>query len=111
MVDIFKPTLKLFAQFWFEGRSDPVLQVLTSYRYIWYKEWGNAKNGILQPYLMSFPVMTSDVFKLEIQAFQAQNQALINRKEPLRAPKAWFWALVWLEKLEWELVHTTNFEL
>ena len=50
-------------------------------------------------------VITSDVFKLEIQAFQTQSQAFLRLK---KCPKVWYLALVWFEKLDFRAVWHNN---
>lgn len=51
MIDRIEPTVVTYCQFWFEGKKEPVIAKSFEYKYIWYKKWGNYKQGIYQPYL------------------------------------------------------------
>lgn len=51
MIDRIEPTVITYCQFWFEGKKEPVITKTFEYKYIWYKKWGNYKQGIYQPYL------------------------------------------------------------
>ncbi|XP_069187451.1 uncharacterized protein [Procambarus clarkii] len=52
MMNRINPTVKTHCQIWYDDNNSPVISNITEYRYIWIKEWGNQKQGILQPYLM-----------------------------------------------------------
>lgn len=52
MIDRLEPRVKTFCQLWFEGYKEPVFAKVWEYKYIWYKKWGNYKNGLFQPYLI-----------------------------------------------------------
>ncbi|RZF33621.1 hypothetical protein LSTR_LSTR006999 [Laodelphax striatellus] len=53
MIDRIEPTVKTYCQFWFDNRKEPVFVRVMEYKYIWYKKWGNYKQGIFQPYLIA----------------------------------------------------------
>lgn len=53
MIDRIEPTVKTYCQFWFENHKEPVFIKTMEYKYIWYKKWGNYKQGIFQPYLIA----------------------------------------------------------
>ncbi|CAB3369777.1 uncharacterized protein LOC135935988 [Cloeon dipterum] len=53
MLDRIEPKVKTFCQFWFEDQKEPAIIEVMEYKYIWYKKWGNYKQGILQPYLIA----------------------------------------------------------
>ncbi|MPC36044.1 hypothetical protein E2C01_029489 [Portunus trituberculatus] len=52
MADRIKPAVKTHCQLWYEGQGTPVVAKVVEYRYIWVHDWGNYRNGILQPYLL-----------------------------------------------------------
>ncbi len=37
----------------FSGQAEPVISKVLEYKYIWYRKWGNYKQGIFQPYLLA----------------------------------------------------------
>lgn len=53
MINRIEPSIKTYCQFWFENNKEPVLVKVMEYKYIWYKKWGNYKQGIFQPYLIA----------------------------------------------------------
>ncbi|XP_075219198.1 uncharacterized protein LOC142323449 [Lycorma delicatula] len=53
MINRIEPTIKTYCQFWFENHKEPVFVKVMEYKYIWYKKWGNYKQGIYQPYLIA----------------------------------------------------------
>lgn len=53
MIDRIEPTVLTYCQFWFDGKKEPVIAKSFEYKYIWYKKWGNYKQGIYQPYLIA----------------------------------------------------------
>lgn len=53
MINRIEPTVKTHCQFWFENNKEPVFTKVMEYKYIWYKKWGNYKQGIFQPYLIA----------------------------------------------------------
>ena len=53
MIDRIEPKVKTHCLFWFEASKDPVVTPVVEYKYIWSKKWGNYKQGVLQPYLIS----------------------------------------------------------
>lgn len=53
MIDRIEPSVVTHCQFWFENQNEPVIVKSFEYKYIWYKKWGNYKQGIFQPYLIA----------------------------------------------------------
>ena len=53
MINRLEPKVKTFCQLWFSDSSEPVISKVLEYRYIWYKKWGNYKQGLYQPYLLA----------------------------------------------------------
>ncbi|KAK4878373.1 hypothetical protein RN001_010879 [Aquatica leii] len=53
MINRIQPTVLTYCQFWFNRKIKPVIVKSFEYKYIWFKEWGNYKQGIYQPYLIS----------------------------------------------------------
>lgn len=53
MIDRIEPTIKTYCQFWFSEHTEPVVVKTMEYKYIWYKKWGNYKQGVYQPYLIA----------------------------------------------------------
>jgi len=53
MIDRIEPVVITHCQLWFEGNKEPVITKSFEYKYIWYKKWGNYKQGIYQPYLIA----------------------------------------------------------
>jgi len=53
MIDRIEPTVKTHCLLWYDAAKDPVVTPVVEYKYVWNKKWGNYKQGLLQPYLMS----------------------------------------------------------
>jgi len=53
MINRIEPTVKTFCQLWFNKTQEPIFSKVLEYKYIWYKKWGNYKQGIFQPYLLA----------------------------------------------------------
>ncbi|XP_026467380.1 uncharacterized protein LOC113370925 [Ctenocephalides felis] len=53
MIDRIEPTIITYCQFWFADQQTPVFAKLFEYKYIWNKAFGNYKQNIYQPYLMT----------------------------------------------------------
>ncbi|XP_047740917.1 uncharacterized protein LOC125179322 [Hyalella azteca] len=53
MINRLEPQVKTTCQLWFKSYKVPVFATVHEYKYVWRKQWGNPKNGQLQPYLMS----------------------------------------------------------
>ncbi|XP_022657968.1 uncharacterized protein LOC111248999 [Varroa destructor] len=53
MIDRIKPTTK-YCLLWYDNATMPVVS-LASYTYAWYSRWGNYKDGLLQPFIVSCP--------------------------------------------------------
>ncbi|XP_049779911.1 uncharacterized protein LOC126176783 [Schistocerca cancellata] len=64
MIDRIEPKTKLTCQLWFEGEKAPVFSQVYEYKYMWNAKWGNHKQGILQPYLISCKVPDSHKSKV-----------------------------------------------
>ncbi|KAK5640523.1 hypothetical protein RI129_011334 [Pyrocoelia pectoralis] len=58
MLDRIAPTVTTYCQFWFDGKKEPVIVKSLEYNYIWHKGWGNYRQGIYQPYLISCNIPT-----------------------------------------------------
>lgn len=59
MINRIEPSVRTHCQLWFEDRKQPVIVRTMEYKYIWYKKWGNYKQGIFQPYLIACQVPKS----------------------------------------------------
>lgn len=53
MINRIEPTVKTHCQFWFESQKEPIFVKTLEYKYVWYRKWGNYKQGIYQPYLIA----------------------------------------------------------
>ncbi|XP_077295621.1 uncharacterized protein LOC143917881 [Arctopsyche grandis] len=53
MINRIEPTVVTHCQLWFDNQNEPVIVKTLEYKYIWYKKWGNYKQGIFQPYLLA----------------------------------------------------------
>lgn len=53
MIDRLEPKVKTYCQLWFNSTKEPIFSQVLEYKYIWYKKWGNYKQGIFQPYLLA----------------------------------------------------------
>ena len=53
MINRLEPKVKTFCQLWFPDSKEPVISKVLEYKYIWYKKWGNYKQGLYQPYLLA----------------------------------------------------------
>jgi len=62
MIDRIEPTVKTHCLLWFSASKDPVVTPVVEYKYIWSKKWGNYKQGVLQPYLISCQLPTKGVW-------------------------------------------------
>ncbi len=56
MINRLKPEVRTLCHLWFPGEKAPVVAKVLEYKYIWYKKWGNYKQGIFQPYLLACQV-------------------------------------------------------
>ncbi|GLV36768.1 uncharacterized protein CBL_02397 [Carabus blaptoides fortunei] len=59
MINRIEPTVVTHCQIWYDGKKHPVIVKTFEYKYIWYKKWGNYKQGIYQPYLIACPIPES----------------------------------------------------
>ncbi|CAH0767342.1 unnamed protein product [Bemisia tabaci] len=59
MLNRIEPKMVTHCQFWFENEKEPVVNKVMEYKYVWYKKWGNYKQGILQPYLITCQIPAS----------------------------------------------------
>lgn len=48
-----KESVAMYCQLWYDDLESSYIVPLEEYHYIWYREWGNAVDGIAQPYLFS----------------------------------------------------------
>ena len=53
MINRLEPQVKTFCQLWFSDSGEAVVSKVLEYKYIWYKKWGNYKQGLFQPYLLA----------------------------------------------------------
>ena len=53
MIDRIEPTVKSYCLLWYDVAKDPVKTPVLEYKYVWFKKWGNYKQGLLQPYLLA----------------------------------------------------------
>ena len=53
MINRLEPKVKTFCQLWFNDSKEPIFSKVLEYKYIWYKKWGNYKQGLFQPYLLA----------------------------------------------------------
>jgi hypothetical protein len=70
MIDRIEPTVKSYCLLWYDITKDPFVTPIVEYKYIWNKKWGNYKQGLLQPYLMTCNLpkpddLTSKGFKID----------------------------------------------
>lgn len=59
MINRIEPIIATHCQIWYDGKKNPLIVKTFEYKYIWYKKWGNYKNGIYQPYLIACPIPES----------------------------------------------------
>jgi len=53
MINRLEPKVRTFCQMWFSDTESPIISPVLEYKYIWYKKWGNYKQGLFQPYLLA----------------------------------------------------------
>lgn len=58
MMDRMRPNVTAHCQLWYSDDHDPAFSRVAEFSYMWYPQWGNAREGILQPYLLSCPAPT-----------------------------------------------------
>lgn len=56
MIDRLPPVLKTVCQLWFKEFNEPIFSPVSEYKYMWIRGWGNFRQGVLQPYLITCPV-------------------------------------------------------
>ena len=61
MINRIEPQVSTHCQLWYDAAKDPIVTPVVAYKYIWYKKWGNYKQDILQPYLISCRLPHRDV--------------------------------------------------
>ncbi|XP_014227498.1 uncharacterized protein LOC106652859 [Trichogramma pretiosum] len=59
MIDRIEPTVRTYCQMWWENERYPRIVEILEYKYVWYKKWGNYKQGIYQPYVIACKVPQS----------------------------------------------------
>jgi len=59
MINRIEPTVKTQCQMWFNSTKEPIISKVIEYKYIWYKKWGNYKQGLFQPYLLACQIPKS----------------------------------------------------
>jgi hypothetical protein len=73
MINKLEPTVKTFCQVWFEGSQEPVITKVLEYKYIWFKKWGNYKDGIFQPYMMACQLPSSHHQRVPVSVSVVEN--------------------------------------
>ena len=63
MIDRIQPSIKTHCLLWYDVDKDPLVVPVLQYENIWIKEWGNFKDGALQPYLMTCQLPEADDLK------------------------------------------------
>ncbi|KAA0185023.1 hypothetical protein HAZT_HAZT000208 [Hyalella azteca] len=53
MINRLKPQVQTTCQLWFKDSKTPVFTKVYEYKYIWVGQWGNHRDGLIQPYLIS----------------------------------------------------------
>ena len=53
MINRLKPNVKTYCQLWFDELNEPIFSKIWEYKFIWEKSYGNYKNGLFQPYMIS----------------------------------------------------------
>ena len=56
MIDRIEPTVKTHCLLWYDVAKDPIKTAVVEYKYVWFKKWGNYRQGLLQPYLLACKV-------------------------------------------------------
>ncbi|CAG7732584.1 unnamed protein product, partial [Allacma fusca] len=89
MMDRIEPTVKTYCQIWFQGEQKPVFSRMQGYRFMWNRKWGNFKQNILQPYLLScvvprshFGQVPDSVSVVEHKCDSAKNNLRVLYSEP-----------------------------
>jgi len=97
MINRLEPKVKTFCQLWFNSTKEPVFSKVLEYKYIWYKKWGNYKQGIFQPYLLACQLPKShwgkvpaSVSIVEKQCDQATNNLRVIYNKPENGKKEKF---------------------
>ena len=77
MMDKLRPKVKIFCQLWFENSTQPVLSLVSEYKYIFVSkeggEEGNNPTNNLQPYLLTCPIPSSNAQKNPVLVSVVEN--------------------------------------
>jgi hypothetical protein len=77
MIDRFQP-LSVYCRISFENQTIPSL-VKATYTYIWHEKWGNHEDGILQPFIISCPLVSTAHQPTNVSIFETLCSNLTNR--------------------------------
>lgn len=93
MIDKLKPPIS-YCKFWYKSKNVSInvkgAFVKVIYTYMWYNKWGNYENGILQPFLMSCPLLDSKHIPDSVSIVRKKcekvtnNLRIINNKPAIR---------------------------
>ena len=73
MINRLEPRVKTYCQFWFNGTREPIISKVLEYKYIWYREWGNYKPGIFQPYMLACQLPKTHWDKVPVSVSVVEN--------------------------------------
>lgn len=74
MINRIKPTVSSYCHVWYEGKINPLATKVVEYKYIWIREYGNYKQGILQPYLITCNIPTNRESMVPISVSLVENR-------------------------------------
>jgi len=74
MINRLEPKVKTFCQMWFKDSKEPIITEVLEYKYIWYKKWGNYKQGLFQPYLLACQIPKSHAKKVPASVSIVENK-------------------------------------
>ncbi|TRY68744.1 hypothetical protein TCAL_02493 [Tigriopus californicus] len=94
MMDRINPKVPLVCQLWFQSKQiEPRLSNVTNVDLIWVRAWGNNRDGILQPYLITCPLPKDSghevpvmVSLVEKQCDKAENALFVFNSDLSRHP-------------------------
>ena len=73
MINRLEPKVNMTCQIWFNDSKRPVMSSVLEYKYIWNKKWGNYKQGIFQPYLLTCRLPHSHHSKVPLSVSVVEN--------------------------------------
>ncbi|XP_042209573.1 uncharacterized protein LOC121857557 [Homarus americanus] len=93
MVDRIWFNVKVYCVLWF-NIDLPVVVRVSGFKYMWYKTWGNYKDGLLQPYMLECPIPTEynhlvplSMSLIEQPCYQPTNNLRVINKQPVNGKK------------------------